>query len=160
MTMLASELEGDCSISILIGELASHAILHESDDDWLLYLVSFLTRTATMAPSDLLQQPMFSEHARLPERTPLLHDDELLVCGSAVRGGDLSAQVAARAPTASKTVPVVLKPSRPPTAAQAVAVASTAAVEVYKPKNFAELLDFDPEEPDLKKGPQKKRRCR
>ncbi len=158
MIMLSSELEADCSISSHIGELASQALLPENDDDWLRYLASFLTRTSTMAPSDLLHQPMFSERPRLPERTLLLPDDELVVCSSAVQGGGASAQVGA--PTASKTAPSVLKPLRPRTAAQAVAVSSTAAVEIYKPKNFAELLDFDPIEPDLKKGPQKKRRCR
>lgn len=160
MVMLSSELEADCSISSRIGELASQALLPENDDDWLRYLASFLTRTLTMAPSDLLHQPMFFERPRLPERTLLLPDDELVVCISAVQGGGASAQVGAGAPTASKTAPSVLKPLRPPTAAHAVAVSSRAAVEVYKPKNFAELLDFDPIEPDLKKGPQKKRRCR
>ncbi len=160
MIMLASELEHETSLKSHMDALASHVLQSENSDDWLRYIASTSTGAPTPFAFNVSHQPLFSEHVPLPERTCL--PDESVVCKPPEERAMPSAAVVARA-AASKTVISVAKPTRPlpPVAAPAVAaVRAPSRVDTYKPKNMAELVDFDPVEPEVQKGPQKKKRCR
>ncbi len=168
MIMLASELEADSSFTCLIETFASNVLVSENADDWLRYLASFSRGSSATVPFRVQHQPLFSHIVSSPQRTTL--PDESVVCGPLALSAN-SFEVVARAALEPKANHIVSKPIRandfgqkpfrlPNTAPVVTAVPAPTAVEVYKPKHVAELLDFDAEEPDTKKGPQKKRRCR
>jgi hypothetical protein len=158
MIMLANELEADTSLIRPMEELASQIDMSEHADDWLRYFVSSSNGTTFMAQVNVLHQPLFPECISLPDRTSL---PEELAYNPAGRSGEPLVQVVNPAALAPKTSQVVAKPSRPPVTAPSVpAVSVTTHVEVSKHKNIAELVDSDPDEPEVKKGPQKKKRCR
>ncbi len=159
MIMLASEIENDCFLLSHMDELSSNELLPENIDDWLPYIVSSLKKMHVNIPWNLSQQPIFTGIPQTPAHASL--PDELEVCSSQRRDGESSVQIVARAVTSSKIGFSAPKLTRPPTSTFSVAAVSVpATVEVYKPKIIAELIDMDPEELDVKKGPQKKRRCR
>ena len=157
MMMLASELEANCSIASHFQTLGSHVLMSENADDWLRYLASSSRCMSETMMLCVQPQSLFCSHLQLLPRTTL--PDESAACTSG-QSGD-SADVVARAATVSKTNHFVQKPIRFTMTAPAVAAISAPTIsEVYKPKNIAELVDFDAEEPDVKKGSQKKKRCR
>jgi hypothetical protein len=157
MIMLANELDSNCSLSKRMEVLASFELSSKSADEWLHYLVSPSSSTAMLSHES--HQPLFYEPFHLLERTSL--PDESVVFSISERIMESSADVIAQPVSVSKTAHLIPKPSRCPTSALVVpAIPAAAPVEVYKPKNIAELVDFDPEEPLVKKGPQKKKRSR
>ncbi len=160
MIMLASELEADSSLIGPMEELASHAVTSENTDGWLRYLMSSSSGAFSMAQVHVLHQPLFPECINITDRTSL--PEESAACSAAGPSGQPLAQVVAPAALAPKTANIVPKPTRPPIAAPvATAVSAASSAEVSKPKNVAELVDSDPDEPEVKKGPlAKKRRCR
>ena len=159
MIMLASELEHETSLKSHMDALASDVLRSENNDDWLRYIASTSTGAPTPFAFNVSHQPLFSEVVPSPERTCL--PDESLVCKPPEQSAMPSVAVVARA-SASKTAISAPKATRPPPPVAAPAVAAARApsrVDAYKPKNIAELVDFDPVEPEVK-GPQKKKRCR
>ena len=159
MIMLASELEAESSLASHIGTLASHVLASENADGWLRHLAASSIGASTAIPMYFQCHPLFSEHALSPpQRTPL--PEESVVCSAAQPSRDSAIEAVARAPPVSKTFHFVSKPVRPSFTAPIAAVSAPTSVEVYKPKHIAELVDCDEEEPEAKKGPQKKKRCR
>ncbi len=157
--MLVSELEGESSLASHVGTLASLVLTSEISDGWLSYLAASSIGTSSAIPTNFLCNPLFSENVLSPQRTPL--PDELLVCSATQTSRDSGVEAVARAPLAPKTNNFVPKPMRPAFSAPIVAtVCAPSSIEVHKPKHIAELVDGDVEEPEAKKGPQKKKRCR
>ena len=155
--MIASELEADCSLKSRMQELTSLALMSDNGDDWLRYLLSSSRNVPPMNMSDLNHQPLFHQLIEIPERTRL-PDESVTTSSNALSRNVVVEDVA----HVSKAAHIVAKQSRPPIAvAAAMLTSSKNSTEAsYKPKNIAELVEFDPEEPDVRKGPQKRKRCR